>query len=290
MDHRQLEFFLMVCKERSISRAAEQLFISQQALSKSMSNLEQELGISLFTRMPHGIRLTPAGEHLSQRAIMHLETRDEIVREMQQYRSGPQIRIGFFMGLLQALPPHFFARFMDEHPDVELRFYSYNDTEQCRIYQNYSCDIVITSSPLVSASFVEQLRLDSPIGILLHESHPLAAQESICTADLARYPLFTLNTESETQTRLSAYLRSWHITPASVLGDADGDLQMDLLQRGYISFYAGKHSALAEGYQFRMLSDMNLRWEMYVYSKRGHHLTAVENTLIHDICSHVTPD
>ena len=64
MDYKQLKFFRKICEEKSINRAAQKLFISQQALSKSIAKLEEELGTPLFIRTSGGVRLTPAGELL----------------------------------------------------------------------------------------------------------------------------------------------------------------------------------------------------------------------------------
>ena len=49
MEYKQLEFFLAVCEQKSFSRAAEVCYVSQQAISKSLANLEQELGVPIKT-------------------------------------------------------------------------------------------------------------------------------------------------------------------------------------------------------------------------------------------------
>ena len=85
-------------------------------------------------------------------------------------------------------------------------------------------------------------------------------------------------------------LRAQGLVIDTVLGDADGDLIQELLGRGYISFYAGKQSALPEGIVFRFLKDLHLYWEFYIYGHRGHRLTAVERELIRAILDAVSPE
>ena len=63
MDFRQLYYFLSVCEHNCIAQAAQSLFISPQALSKAISQLEKEFQMSLFSRTPQGLILTEAGEH-----------------------------------------------------------------------------------------------------------------------------------------------------------------------------------------------------------------------------------
>lgn len=62
MDLRQLENIVAIAEERSISRAAERLFISQPALSQQVSKLEARLGVPLFSRDKQGLSLTQAGK------------------------------------------------------------------------------------------------------------------------------------------------------------------------------------------------------------------------------------
>ena len=113
MDYKQLQFFLAVCEAQSFRNAAARCYVSQQAISKSLSNLEQELGVQLFVRNQNGVSLTEAGQQLEKLARPHLNQRDEILRQMRSFHSKQQLHIGYFMGFLQELPPHFFPRFQE---------------------------------------------------------------------------------------------------------------------------------------------------------------------------------
>lgn len=59
MEIRVLRYFLKVCEEKNFSRAAEKLLISQPALSKQIKDLENELGVTLFIRSHHQLKMTP---------------------------------------------------------------------------------------------------------------------------------------------------------------------------------------------------------------------------------------
>lgn len=65
--------------------------------------------------------------------------------------------------------------------------------------------------------------------------------------------------------------------------------QIDLLQKGFVSFYAGKESSLAENECFRPLSDLQLQWEFFIYGKRSHRITSLQRELIQQILSAVSP-
>lgn len=80
MEFKQLEMFVAVAQLRSISRAAERVFRTQQAVSMAIAKLEGEVGQPLFIRRQRQFELTPAGAVLSQYAERLLELRDEAER------------------------------------------------------------------------------------------------------------------------------------------------------------------------------------------------------------------
>lgn len=287
MDYKQLQFFLAVCESKSFRNAAEKCYVSQQAISKSLSNLEQELGVQLFVRSQNGVALTEAGRQLQKLARPHLNQRDELLRQMRGFHSKQQLHIGFFMGFLQELPPHFFPQFQQQHPEVQLHYHSYTDNEHSRIYRNYDCDLVVTTSPLSSSDFVQLAHSESSIGAILSRKNPLAEKHALTLPDLKDVPLITLNTENRSQARLLECLQANGLTIDSVLGDADWELTVDLLRQGYGSFYAGKESALPTDICFRPVSDLQLRWDFFIYGKRSRRLTSLQRELIRQILAAV---
>ena len=68
MDIKTLRYFLQICEDGSFSKASKSLYISQQGLSKSISNLEKEIGVPLFNRTSSGNQLTEYGEYLKNKA------------------------------------------------------------------------------------------------------------------------------------------------------------------------------------------------------------------------------
>lgn len=288
MDYKQLQFFLAVCELKSFRNAARKCYVSQQAISKSLANLEQELGVQLFVRGPGGVSLTEAGQQLQTLARPHLNQRDEILYQMRSFHAKPQLRIGYFMGLLQELPPHFFPQFQQKHPEVQLHYHSYTDNEQSRNYRNYDCDLVITTSPLSSSDFVQLAHAESFIGAILSRESELAQKDVLTMADLKYVPLITLNTENHSQAQLMEYLQANGLTIDSVLGDADWELTLDLLRQGFVSFYAGKESTLPEDICFRPLPELQLRWDFFIYGKRSRRVTALQRELIRQILAAVS--
>lgn len=288
MDNKQLKVFLKVCELKSITKAAEVLYISQQAASQSIANLENELGVKLFLRTPRGVEQTDCGIELEQQAFYLLQYQDNVIRRIGNMKAeGPEeYKIGFFMGMLMELPPHFLPEFMDEHPEFQFRLQSYPDDERSRSFQNYDCDLVMTTSPLSTANFEQIMHYKSPVGVMLLKSHPLAEKSELTMGELKGQRLITINTDNRSQTQLMECLREYGLSPWAIVGDSEGELTFDLIRRGYVSFYAGKQSALPEDIIGLPLSDLNVFWEFFIYrkkDKRGTKLLPMEKELLEKI-------
>lgn len=93
MNSRQLQYAVRLSETLNFSQVAEQLNISQPALSKQILTLEQELGVRLFDRSSSPMTLTPAGEHFIREARELLYREDQLLRTMDRYKSGEAGRL-----------------------------------------------------------------------------------------------------------------------------------------------------------------------------------------------------
>src|SRR5829696_5682612 len=89
MELRRLEYFAAVARHGSFTRAAEELWLTQSALSQQIRRLEAELGVALLRRTPRGAELTPAGEALLPRAEACASSRRRSTRRDCRRRSPP---------------------------------------------------------------------------------------------------------------------------------------------------------------------------------------------------------
>lgn len=123
MERGQLEHFVAIVEHGGFTAAAAAIHLSQPALSHSVKALERDLGVMLFFRLPHGVKLTPAGTALAESAR-------RILREMAVARSRVQAVEDLVLGTLDiiALPgllldplAAFIGTFRDHHPAVLIR-------------------------------------------------------------------------------------------------------------------------------------------------------------------------
>ena len=134
MELRHLRCFVVLAEELHFTRAAERLHIEQSPLSRTIKELEDELGVLLFDRDRRGTRLTPAGEVFLvdvRRVLSTLELARENVKAVSSGYLGI-LRIAVPSGYIDPRLSTFLARCREEDPAVEIRLTEAALTEQLR--------------------------------------------------------------------------------------------------------------------------------------------------------------
>ena len=121
MNSRQLQYAVLLAKARSFSHVAEDLGISQPALSKQIIALEEELGVKLFERTTP-LTLTAAGEHFAARAEHLLFEEEQLLKTMERYRTGEsgKLVIGISPSRSIYLMPDFVRAMKKQFPRLQI--------------------------------------------------------------------------------------------------------------------------------------------------------------------------
>ena len=177
MDIASLKAFIAVADTQSFSLAAEQLFLTQPAISKRVSTLEGELDVRLFDRIGRSVSLTEAGEALLPRARTILLEVEDSVRALSNLsgevhgtlRFGTSHHIG-----LHRLPP-FLKRFIRHHPQVRLDIRFMDSEEACAAVEHGELELaIVTLPPAPAPSLLLQQIWDDPLAIVVSRGHPAA--------------------------------------------------------------------------------------------------------------------
>jgi DNA-binding transcriptional LysR family regulator len=131
MTLQQLNYFLAVAEERSFSRAAGTLHLTQQSLSEQIKRLESELGVPLFVRAGRRLELTEAGRLFrpeAERTIAAAEEAREVVRELRTLEGG-SVSFGTFGSAHHYLLTGLVRDFRRRHPHVRVRVVGQNSSE-----------------------------------------------------------------------------------------------------------------------------------------------------------------
>jgi DNA-binding transcriptional LysR family regulator len=121
-DHHELRAFLAVARERSFTRAAAQMGLSQSALSRSIANLEARLGVRLLNRTTRSVAPTTAGERLAAGLVPHFEGIEQQLAALGDVRERPAglVRITADESAAQCVLWPALSRFLPDYPDVEV--------------------------------------------------------------------------------------------------------------------------------------------------------------------------
>jgi molybdate transport repressor ModE-like protein len=192
MDPRRVLTFRAVAHERSFSRAARELALSQPSVSNQVAALEREIGARLLEREPGGLRLTREGEILLEHADAIAErfalADAQLIAAAQGERA--QLRIGAFPTALAALVPAAIARVRLRHPDTQVTVDEGTDDELPARVRSGELHLAVSFQDTAEARheppgverrdlFREQFR------VALAPDHPLAGRREVRLADLA---------------------------------------------------------------------------------------------------------
>src|SRR6185295_15808869 len=105
MELRHLRYFVTVAEELNISRASARLRISQPAVSRQLRDLEEELGVELFRREKHGLKLTPAGDAFLAHARDLLRRSGDAVKQMAAFNEQAKetLTVGYLAPVLSGM-------------------------------------------------------------------------------------------------------------------------------------------------------------------------------------------
>jgi DNA-binding transcriptional LysR family regulator len=199
MDSTALLAFEAVARGGSFSRAADELFLTQPAVSKRVAALEEELHVSLFDRIGRSIVLTEAGRALlphARRVLGELEAGRQAVSDLRGTVGG-RLRIGTSHHVgLHHLPP-ILRRFTASYPDVELDLHFMDSEQACDAVDAGEIELAVVTLPHAPSRSLETETLwADPLAILAAPDHPLAGRPETDLRTLVAWPavLPTANT------------------------------------------------------------------------------------------------
>jgi DNA-binding transcriptional LysR family regulator len=187
MNLRQLEYFVAIAEEGSLTRAAERLLVAQPSLSQQMRSLESEVGVPLLERLPRGVRLTRAGERFLPEARAALDHADRARRSarMAWGLQGGELRIATIASVAAGWLPVALRRWQQQHPDVEvtLREFMHRRVMDEAVRDGYG-DLAVGLMPSQWQGPVEELGWEEFV-VVLPEGDPFLRRRSVALEDLS---------------------------------------------------------------------------------------------------------
>lgn len=195
MDIKQLKYFLHVCKNKSLSETAKELYITEQGLSKSIKGLENEIGVPLFKRIGNKLVPTNYGVIVKNKSSHIVEEFDSFKNSIKKISSinKKRILIGYSLGILIAFNYDYIKEFKKKYPYIELAFTEYEDFFCEKAVLNEEVDIGLTIGPVDELKFNSRSILVKKLNLIVHERSSLSRNNEIDVKEIVGKEIICVN-------------------------------------------------------------------------------------------------
>lgn len=183
---RQLQVFASVARHLNHSRAAEELYLSQPAISMQIKQLEQNVGLPLFEQVSKQLHLTDAGNemlHYSLKITQQLEEMDEVFSAMKGLEHG-HLNISV-VSTANYFMPKLLAKFIQAHPKIKVTLSVANRDTVIKQLASNSADLAIMGQPPEGTEMLAETFMQNPLVVIASPAHPLAQKKHIQPGELA---------------------------------------------------------------------------------------------------------
>lgn len=222
-----LHFLMTLNQERSLTKAAEKLFISQPALSYRIRALEKELGVPLFLRSKSGIELTPQGEFLVEFATKQFNQIQRMKEEIHAIESEElmgTIHLGTSLVFARYELPHLIKGFLDLYPKVKFNVVSSHSSNIFTMLNNQEINVGIIRG---------DFKWHEESHILFNEPICLASMTDFKIEDLPEMPRIKFKTDPVLYHQINQWWNErFSVEPKVIIETSNTDTCLEMLKAG----------------------------------------------------------
>ena len=211
---RQLQVFDKVASHLNYSRAAEELYLSQPAVSMQIKQLEEHIGLPLFEQMGKKIFLTEAGRelfHYARQIAGQLAEMEAVFDEMKGLGRG-KLTLSV-VNTANYFTPQLLAKFCKRHPNINVILQVANRDAVLKQLDDNSTDLAIMGRPPEGLDIVAESFLDNPLVVIAEPDHPLAQLKKIQFSQLAEETFLSREKGSGTRSAMERVFSRHGIQP-----------------------------------------------------------------------------
>ncbi len=229
--------FYTVAKSGSLTKAAEELYISQPAVSRSIKQLETQLGVTLFTRTHRGMTLSAQGGKVIfpevERALGLLEEAENRITEMNTSATGT-IRIGASDTIFQYFLADKIAEFHERIPAVKIELMADFTPDTIEKLKSDKCDVAFVNLPITADGDLKLhancMRLNDVF--IVGEKYKALAENPVSLGTLKKYPLVLMDENTIARRSLNNFLSSVGVSFTPSIEVGSWDLMKRLVSKG----------------------------------------------------------
>jgi DNA-binding transcriptional LysR family regulator len=211
--------FSRVVKQKSFSRAAETLFMTQPGVSNHVAQLEQQTGLSLIKRDKGKFELTKEGRAVYRYALRIEKVARELEDTLHALQKGirPSLRLGTTITYSRILMPYVLGSFQKRHPDIKIKLDAGSSAEMEKTLFSGQNDVIIIANPHVSRNTQAFPFVREELVLIASNEHPLAKKKAVTLADIRPYPYIIREEGSATRDAVLTAFSKMNIAPSVLI-------------------------------------------------------------------------
>lgn len=239
MELKNLESFIQVAELGSFTKAAKRLGYTQSTVSFQIRQLEEELGVPLFERFHHTVKLTAKGRSVQRLAHEMLQAAEDMKRTAGESRSlKGTIRAAMAASLCTQLFCHDFTSFRQRYPDISLTVTTGTTEEMFRMLNQNEVDLVYTlDNHIYDRNYITASEEEVSVHFVASSESPLAVKKQVSAEELISCPAILTEKNVSYRKLLDEYLASHSLELLPYLEIGDTSLICSMVEAGMgISF------------------------------------------------------
>ena len=234
MNQRQLKYFLEVYAQHSITLAAKNLFISPQGISKTISSLEEELGVSLFVHKKNRIQPTEDAARLAIHAQHIIDEYDVITEKLfLENMTIKTLPVYCSYDVPQLIPASFFQDFHTQYPEIRINIKEYPDEYIIQQVESNEVELAIVPGPFKPHTINYTHLCTEPFCLVVNKEHPLAQYDTVPFAKIAGESIVIKDSMSYTSLHQIYNFKDPRQSPNVILETSDVHLIHQMAEDNY---------------------------------------------------------
>lgn len=228
---RAIRYFVAACELGSLTKAAEQVSISNSAISAAIDAVEQEFGVQLLLRQrSKGVVLTPAGRNILSHAKHLIEEYDHFLTAGNETNSQLKgtLKVGYFAPISPAFFPHIIRPLLAHGEDVYVDLIACNNDEAQEGLRAGTFDVALFLNYAIHSDISVETLMEIPPYLIVSKNHHLAKRSSVQCSELQGEDFILLNLPT-TLEYYSGMLKRYEVRPNIVIGASNVEMVRSLV-------------------------------------------------------------
>jgi len=282
MEIRQLKAFLAIAEAKTFTAGARRVNVTQAAISMQIRQLEDEVGLQLFTRTPRRVIITEAGEYLLDRARKILREHDSALAEIAEVAGAEygRLRIGSASGTFAMNQlPTIMRRLREKFPNGELSVSAGTSQKLVDRMMHGEIDTAFISLPVDNTIVITESLFSDEIVAIAHPKHPLAKDKYISAATLAGENLILGERGGNTRRMIDEFFSAANVKPNITMELSRQEAVTAMVENNLGVGMAGAKTVAKEIRQGRLthwlIEAAEIKWELGLARLRGGHFSPI---------------